>query len=174
VIDLRTPRILWSSLTLTPGIYLGILWTLHVHAPAPPDALVWGLFGAAAFTAILCGALPRRLHQQAIERARFEVVEEPDPAAPPTMLRENATLRRVFADASKVRAQSLAPYQTSFIIGMALAEAIAIFGLVLGMLGGAWNLVLPFFAVAWILMAAQFPTTARVLSPIEQLYRAKL
>jgi F0F1-type ATP synthase membrane subunit c/vacuolar-type H+-ATPase subunit K len=52
-------------------------------------------------------------------------------------------------------------YLTTLIVALALAESVAIFGLVLGFLGGPPNVVVPFFVVAWILMIIRFPTKAR-------------
>ncbi|MBT8450980.1 MAG: hypothetical protein KJO40_03320 [Deltaproteobacteria bacterium] len=47
---------------------------------------------------------------------------------------------------------------TILIVALALAESIAIFGLVLGFLGAPATVVVPFFAAAWILMIIRFPT----------------
>ena len=49
-------------------------------------------------------------------------------------------------------------YLTTLILALALAESVAIFGLVLGFLGAPARVVVPFFAVAWVLMFARFPT----------------
>jgi len=53
-------------------------------------------------------------------------------------------------------------YVTTLIVALALAESVAIFGLVLGFLGAPPTIVVPFFAVAWILMIIRFPTKERV------------
>ncbi len=53
-------------------------------------------------------------------------------------------------------------YLTTLIVALALAESVAIFGLVLGFLGAPSMVVVPFFAVAWILMVIRFPTKERV------------
>ncbi len=53
-------------------------------------------------------------------------------------------------------------YLTSLIVALALAESVAIFGLVLGFLGAPPMVVVPFFAVAWLLMVIRFPTKERV------------
>lgn len=53
-------------------------------------------------------------------------------------------------------------YVTSFILAMALAEAVAIYGLVLGFKGAPPSVVLPFFVGAWILMIIRFPTEAKL------------
>lgn len=53
-------------------------------------------------------------------------------------------------------------YLVTLIVALALAESVAIFGLVLGFLGGPPTVVVPFFAVAWILMIIRFPTRERI------------
>ncbi len=52
-------------------------------------------------------------------------------------------------------------YLTMLIVALALAESVAIFGLFLGLLGAPATVVVPFFAVAWILMVIRFPTKER-------------
>ncbi|MGB5413418.1 MAG: hypothetical protein WBN01_02140, partial [Polyangiales bacterium] len=52
-------------------------------------------------------------------------------------------------------------YLTMLIVALALAESVAIFGLVLGFLGAPAIVVVPFFALAWILMILRFPTKDR-------------
>jgi F0F1-type ATP synthase membrane subunit c/vacuolar-type H+-ATPase subunit K len=53
-------------------------------------------------------------------------------------------------------------YLTTLIVALALAESVAIFGLVLGFLGAPPTVVVPFFVVAWILMIIRFPTREKV------------
>ena len=57
--------------------------------------------------------------------------------------------------------QKQSRYLTTLILALALAESVAIFGLVLGFLGAPATVVVPFFAVAWILMLVRFPTQER-------------
>jgi hypothetical protein len=49
-------------------------------------------------------------------------------------------------------------YVTELIVTLALAESVAIFGLVLGFLGAPAHVVVPFFAVTWVLMLLNFPS----------------
>jgi hypothetical protein len=53
-------------------------------------------------------------------------------------------------------------YLSALILSMALAESVAVFGLVLGLLGGPSTAVLPFFVASWILMLIQFPTQEKL------------
>ena len=58
-------------------------------------------------------------------------------------------------------AQEERNYITELIITLALAESVAIFGLVLGFLGAPARAVVPFFAVTWVLMLLRFPSAER-------------
>jgi F0F1-type ATP synthase membrane subunit c/vacuolar-type H+-ATPase subunit K len=50
---------------------------------------------------------------------------------------------------------------TELIVTLALAESVAIFGLVLGFLGAPARVVVPFFAVTWVLMLLRFPSAEK-------------
>jgi len=52
-------------------------------------------------------------------------------------------------------------YLTELIVTLALAESVAIFGLVLGFLGAPARVAVPFFAVTWVLMLLRFPSAER-------------
>jgi hypothetical protein len=52
-------------------------------------------------------------------------------------------------------------YVTELIVTLALAESVAIFGLVLGFLGAPARVVVPFFAVTWVLMLLRFPSAEK-------------
>jgi hypothetical protein len=59
-------------------------------------------------------------------------------------------------------------YQTTFILKMAMAEAVALFGFVLHFVGFPLAYALPFFVVCWALMIARFPTLEKAIAPLEQ------
>jgi hypothetical protein len=58
--------------------------------------------------------------------------------------------------------QSSGAYLIALILALALAESVCILGLVLGFLGAPASVVLPFFAVTWVLMIIRFPTKERM------------
>jgi hypothetical protein len=60
------------------------------------------------------------------------------------------------------------------ILGLALAESVALFGLVLGQLGSPLPGVLPFFVVSWGLMLSKLPTERAIVQALEQVYDADL
>lgn len=59
--------------------------------------------------------------------------------------------------AGEVPAPTLGRLRSAYIASFALAESVAVLGLVLRLLGGAVNEILPFFAVAVVLFVLLFP-----------------
>ncbi len=53
-------------------------------------------------------------------------------------------------------------YLFSLLVSMSFAESVAIFGLILGLLGAPEMTVLPFFAASWVLMLIRFPTLEKL------------
>ena len=78
--------------------------------------------------------------------------------APRILLRQRSSTAGEKASST----QAGGPYLVSLILAMALAETVAIFGLVLGFLGAPPTIVLPFFVVTWILMLIRFPTQEKL------------
>jgi hypothetical protein len=58
---------------------------------------------------------------------------------------------------------SLVRFQTAAILGLALTEAVALFGFVLGYLGFAPIMFMPFFVVAWLIFILRFPRATHPL-----------
>ena len=58
--------------------------------------------------------------------------------------------------------RSSGAYLIALILALALAESVCILGLMLGFLGAPASVVLPFFAVTWVLMIIRFPTKERM------------
>ena len=60
----------------------------------------------------------------------------------------------------EVESAALAKYSVGTIVGCAIAEAVAIYGLVAAFLAADAKLIVPFAATAVVLMGAQFPSQA--------------
>jgi F0F1-type ATP synthase membrane subunit c/vacuolar-type H+-ATPase subunit K len=116
-------------------------------------------------------ALPRSLAKKALLEKKL-AVEEVAPEA--RMFSDGKGRRRHFKNPEQARAQALPALHTSVIIGMALAEAIAVNGFVLLLLGFEYSWGLPFFGVAWVLMLGRFPSSAKLDQQIEDAYDADL
>lgn len=146
--------ILWAALVASVFIYGGVLFVVTGSAaaagtPAPEPVLLYALAGSAVVTASASIFLPRMLLAQAVRRTPRPTPGAPRPAGDPAW----------------------GAYVTSFILGMALAESVAVFGFVLGFLRFPPAEVVPFFAVSLGLMLTRFPGTERVREELENARR---
>ncbi len=152
-----TMRILWAALLVSQGIYLGLVVGQVIPPPEePPEpVLLTGLSAAAMFSAVLSILLPRMFYRQALAGPQFAHAEGMA-QGPDGVL--GVALRLAFAP---------------FIIGCALAESVAIYGLILGLIGFSLLTVAPFFAAGAMLMLVQFPTEGRFRGPMEEALAAR-
>lgn len=151
---LTTPRIIWAALLGSQGIYVALLvGGLLQPPPEPPEPIMLTVISAVAMVvAAISIVLPRVMHAQG---ARALVHKEP---ALPDHGRQ-AALRRALQ-------LGFAPW----ILSIALSEAVAIFGLVLGAIGFPLLSCAPFFAAGILLTLIRFPTAGRFLQPLEDAY----
>ena len=173
---LRVMRIIWAALLLSTLIYLVVALVVPPESteelgretsPLMPPAFA-ALAVALAAASI---AVPRRMAKESLLQKRFALV---DLAADKRMFSDAKGRARRFQDSGAARAEAFPALQTSFIVGMALAEAIALFGFVLLYLGFELSWGLPFFAVCWVLMAGRYPSPARLDQQLEEAYDADL
>ncbi len=174
--DLRVTRILWFGLFASTFAYVFVLamqgQRICDFPPCGADSpLLYGLGGGALSSAVASVLLSRRLMRAALPRTAPAIREEQDPSQ--VQYRDRVTMRRLFADPASARRSAIAAHKTPFIVGMALAESVAIYGLVLGLLGFPPANVAPFFAGCWILMACHFPRVAAIERALEGVHRAK-
>lgn len=153
---LQTMRILWASLASSTAFFLVVL---RMHAPeeseAPPHMAE--IFGALALgTAVLAVFFPA----QQLSRA-LRVMPAP-------------TRGRVFENPEQALIDAFKRAQSTFIIGMALCESIALLGLVLGLMGEPKSAYVPFFVFAVALMATKFPRTSAIARALERAKGASL
>jgi hypothetical protein len=119
---MKIPRILWGALFAASFLYFGLLFVLPLENTGDPSLLpVLAVVAAATLGASF--VLPGRIYAQALAREKFDVVEQADPDAMP-MYRAEAK-RRVFANPKQVTTRVFATWQTGFILGCAMTEAVA-------------------------------------------------
>lgn len=128
--QLAVPRILWAALFISTLLYLAVIELTTVEGEPNWQGLLLPLAVAAATTAGASLVAPRILLRQRSSKSTDE--------------------------SSSTRAAGA--YLNSLILSMALAEAVAILGFVLGLRGAPVTVVMPFFVVTWILMLLRFPT----------------
>lgn len=133
--QLTAPRIIWAALLASTLIYVVVLELTATSGEPHWEMLLVPLAIAGASTA---GA---------------------SLVAPGIVLRRHLATRD---DPAATSTDSAGVYLVTLIIALALAESVAIFGLVLGLQGAPPKVVMPFFTVAWVLMLARFPTQEKL------------
>ncbi len=172
----RTMRIIWAAELAAPIIFFGVLLQLRSTGGVPGGGqpiLLPALGAMALLLAVASFVLPSKLRIAATQNSKPKIAEEvvKDDAQ---LFRQAPRTQRVFAEPQAARVLAARLWMTPLILGVALLEAVAIFGLVLGFLGFGLLEVLPFFAVAWVLMALRFPTERQMLASLEKVHDAVL
>jgi hypothetical protein len=156
-----TVRIMWGALTFS-CVLLGVV-TVMVPSPVshPPEESVVAIFSALGFAlAIASFVVPARVYASNVARVRVEKVEpEPTPAGP-------GPARFAQPELAAGRAMGIA--NTSFILSMALSEAVGLLGLVLHMQGASMAMSSTFIGASVVLAAVRFPSIPRLVAPFER------
>ena len=169
------PWILYGAMWVTTFIYLFILAMQQpqlAELPGPDLGMVIGLALAGVGSAVASLFFPPFMHRKGLSRVELEIEEVPDPNAS-VMFRDQTPTIRVFADPEAARGKARALFFTPFILRHALAESVAIYGVVLGFLGAGWETILPFFCVCWAIFAISAPLDARIHGPLEEAQDAR-
>lgn len=172
---LQIPRTLFVALFTATIVLLVVLLTVKLpdsgpQSPMLPPVLALVSLGVLAVSFVL----PARQLAMGLAGSNLAITEEPDPGASEVIPYRDAPKRRVFADPQRAVARAFGLYVPKFILEMALSEAVALFGFVVGYLGHPPIMFLPFFALSWLAMAARFPTLGKVIGPLERAFDARL
>lgn len=164
----RVGRTLWFSLFVSTVLFLAMLE--YFRAAGLPhqsvtSTMVIALAAVAVPTAVASLLLPRRILAMAVRRLEIKIVDEV--GEPVGSFRESAPVRRVVADPEAAVRGAMAEYQRSLMVGMALAESIALYGFMLGYQGAPRPVFLPFFVLCWALQVTKIPKPERVTRAIE-------
>ena len=170
---LKTVRVLWLALVMTNVIYIGMISShLAVSEDAAPEHLP-ALLGAFSLgLAILSIVMPARGFDAGLRNMEVNIIEAPGEVV--GSFRESAPVTRVIAEPERAMIAAFSRYQTPFILGMALAESVSLFGFVLGFMRAAPIVYMPFFGVGIALMLSKFPTIGYIARAVERAKNAKL
>lgn len=159
---MMTPRILWGAL-LFSTLLIGVMPYVATLPDQPPNRTMLPVFcGMALFQVVFGLVFPETTLKKALAtRLAKSIVERPNPAAEVTF-REAAPPIKAFDDPNAIWPTVLLVWQTPFILKMALAESVALMGLMLPFQGFPRETALPFVAVAAMLQIARFPTAAKI------------
>lgn len=150
--SLLNVRIVWAALMGSQFVYLAMLaFGLFPPPEVPPQPVMLTVLSGVAFiNAVMSVMLPRVLVGPALGAARH---------------RDG---HLVGQDRSVLLPRAISVGFTGWIVGMAIAESIALFGLVLGVLGFSLLQAAPFFGLAALITLMKFPTESRFLVPFEE------
>jgi F0F1-type ATP synthase membrane subunit c/vacuolar-type H+-ATPase subunit K len=172
---LRTLRILWGAQLAVPPMFLVVL-VIQQRAgtlPTDPPFVMLPAFAAVGVALLIASfVVPRILHRSAVRQARLKVEDVPDDE--PQLFRTAPKTIRLFADPETARIRGAQLTFVPFILGVAMAEAVACFGLVLGMIGFRLVEVAPFFLLGFVVIASRFPSEARMMRALEAAAGARL
>ncbi len=161
-------RILWGGILMFTFAFLVI--RLIVPAATQAQPVLLPVLGVVALSlAIVSVVLPARTYQVAVAaRKKLPLREVSDTSGSDVIPAGFGPMKSVFVDPDAAIGAAFATFQTPFILGLALSEAVSICGFVLGQLGFGPLEYLPFFVVSWVLIGMRFPTVDKVLGPFER------
>ena len=158
---IKTVRIMWGALTFS-CVLLGLM-TVMVPSPvadAPDGSFVAMFAGLALAVAIASFVLPARIYATNVAQVRAEKVEPEPTASGPGAAR--------FAHPEQEAGRAMGIAFTTFIMSMALSEAVALLGFVLHMRGAPMTISSAFIAAGALLQVARFPSIPRLIGPYER------
>ncbi|HEX7601906.1 MAG TPA: hypothetical protein VF316_09890 [Polyangiaceae bacterium] len=147
-------RILWLGIATASVLFLAVLRVGDLPSKPPDSMMVAAIAAAALADLVVSVILPARLLGAALRGLSGQIVERAE--------------KRAFAEPQPANRAITAALQSPFILGLALTESVALFGLALGRLGAPFPVVLPFFAVAWVGFALRFPTQAKIAAAVKK------
>lgn len=161
-------RLLWTALFFAPLTYLMVL-QVAARPTEPADEIIrWALLAASVIGLGWSIFLPRILHRARVRKSQEFVTEEVDDLGAPRGFRVAAPKKRVLQDPKRAFDHATKLYFTPMIVGLAMAESIAVQGLLLGIMGFAPPVYLPHFAVGWLAMLPHFPSREKIVSVVEK------
>ncbi len=164
-----TARTIWAALLISTFLYLFV--ATRVPRPAQPAQPI--LLPVLALVALIDGLLSVVFPAMQLGRALRALnlrVDELQDANAERMFRDLPPTTRAMAEPDDALRRAWPVYQTWFIIAMAQAEAVAVFGLVLMILGFPWFPTILFFVLSWGLMIYQLPSETRLRKAIDRAY----
>jgi len=172
---LTTLRILWGAMLGSIGMYLVVLLLVRKQqsSGAAPTVMIVVLAVISLGLTTASVVLPRHLFRKVVAKQDLPIKEEPLPGAF-GQYREGSATQRVFAKPKKAFDRALTLYNTPFVLGCALGEAVAVFGFVLGFLGAPLEIAAVFFAVGAIAIGEKYPSIASITKQLEAAKDAKM
>lgn len=164
--QLKTMRVIWAAMFIATFAYLFV--ATQVPHPAQPEQpiLLPALAAVALLVAVMSVVFPAMQLKKGLQALNLPLAERQDMNAE-RMFRDLPPVTRGLADPTGALRKAWPLYHVSFILSVALSEAVALFGFVLLFLGFPWFPAILFFATSWVLIAYHFPTESRLMRAVE-------
>ena len=149
--NLMTLRIISFALLMSTVIYVGVCFVaVPLQVPSEPGSLTTIRLGLTIAGGVTLLSIPmmRKIGRKGRAVGPAALLHGVEPAPPD--------------EAKAERHKAMSALMVSTIMGMAMAEAVVIYGLVLAFVSADPYLVLPFFAVGFVAMALQWPRESMV------------
>jgi hypothetical protein len=169
-----TMRILWAALIMSTVMLFGVavFAARSAHEMRRPEpTLLFAFALLSMFSAAASVLFPRHALHRTL-RAHQLKTEAAEPKA--RMFSDTPRRLRRFSDPERARETLATAATTSMILGMALAESVALFGFALLFMGHPVTVCATFFGACWLLMAVKFPNPKAYERQLEDLYDAEL
>ncbi|MDH5490587.1 MAG: hypothetical protein OEY14_01295 [Myxococcales bacterium] len=163
-------RAIWGMMLMSNALYVIVLGVITPIASAPPLSTVLVLAVAAAMQALASLFVPGLILRKKLHEMSFEIREEVV-AGDPSLFREPAPSRHVFADPAELLATAYRQAMGPLVLRLGFGEAVCVTGLVVGLLGGRPICYL-FIVLGVAVIAWAFPTQARIVAPFERHFGA--
>jgi hypothetical protein len=160
---IQTLRLICLAIASTNLVYFGVLFAIKRPDGMENPMLLPALGFAALSVAGASIVIPNLLWKNALKAQRIESKEQEDPDSP-SGFRKTV---RVAVDPGAALSKIRAGYATKTILGCALGESVGLFGFVLGMLGLAPVMTLPFFIVSLGLILNHYPSEGKMVQTAE-------
>lgn len=167
-------RILWAAMLASTFVYLVVIFMVAPPDGEPPEQTTPLMFAFIALgTAIVSVVMPRVMFKKSISMLELPTRDVADPNAS-VMLRGEAPKLRVYEDLNLARQAVITRFFTPFILGLALSQAVVIYGLVLRLHGFSPAASLPFVVVGCALTLLRFPRESAVMRQAEEITGVRL
>lgn len=164
--QLRILRTLWASLVVSVLFIVVVAAVGDTPGEAPQESVV--VLGVAAVVLWIASLVAPRLlfEKRAFEKIAFAVDEEAVEAD--RGFRTSPSKVRVLSNPEEALASYMRVYPSLLLVGLALAEATCLCGVVIALMTHVWWIVVPFAIAAWISMASKVPMRSRLIAGLER------
>jgi hypothetical protein len=170
---LQVMRILWMAMVVSSLLFLVMIHLVHAGEDQRMPPRLPEMLGALSLgIAIISVVLPARAFDAALRA--MDVTFENEIGEPVGSFRESAPTTKLIAKPHDTVLAAFTRYQQPFLIGLALAEAINLFGFMTGFYGAPPYAYAPFFVLGLGLMFWRFPRLVTITSALERVKGAKI